>query len=60
MMKNRILIMILLLLKLNLYLTHGSSNTELYNTMGVPFSASEEEIVEKYNQLKAKKKVTYR
>jgi hypothetical protein len=60
MMKKGVYIMVLFLLKLNIYLTHGSSNTELYSTMGLHFSASEEEIIEKYNELKSQRKVTYR
>ena len=39
---------------------HGSENTELYDRVGLHFSASDEEIEDKYNEYKKGRNMTYR
>ena len=53
-------IFLIILLNMHQLRAHMTQNTELYTTMGLNFSASEEEIIAKYNELKSKRKVTYR
>lgn len=58
-MSKTLLAALILLLAFDQTTSH-SDNTELYETMGVHFSASDEEITARYNELKSQRKVSYR